>query len=257
MKKTIGLAWLLLVSACLNDTPEGNGKDQRPELVRATETAHHKEDFLSHEVVWFDMALNWQGRPLQATVVQRTNGTRIRIRKQNGSDILFDGSEDWLAPATQQDADARFDLFAWHYFFCLPWKLSDPGARWQPLSERVFEGISCNTGRLRFAPGTGDAPDDWFLVFSDKKEGLLRGAVYVVTFGGKTLEAAEKEPRAVYYSDFRMVDGIPIAHKWTFYRWITDSLEDKKQIGSAIISNIRFADERPEDFAVPAGAQKI
>ncbi len=258
MKKTIGFALLLFLSACRNDAPEGGGQDQRPELVRATETAHRKEDFLERETVSFDLELNWQGRPpLRATVVQRTDGTRIRIRKQNGSDILFDGSDGWLAPAVQQDPDARFDLFAWHYFFCLPWKLSDPGVRWQPLPDRVFDNALCASTRLTFAPGTGDAPDDWFLVFSDKKEGLLRGAVYVVTFGGKDLQSAEKEPRAIFYGDFSPVDGIPVAHTWTFYSWHTDSLEEKKQIGSAVIRNVRFAGERPEDFAVPAGAQRI
>lgn len=258
MKKTIGFALLLFLFACLDDTTGESGEDKRPELVRAAETAHRKESFLDRETVAFDLELNWQGRsPLHATVIQRTNGSRIRIRKENGSDILFDGSACWLAPASAEDPDARFDLFAWHYFFCLPWKLSDPGVRCQPLPDRVFDNALCASARLTFAPGTGDAPNDWFLVFSDKKEGLLRGAVYVVTFGGRNLKSAEKEPRAVFYSDFRPVDGIPVAHVWTFYSWHTDSLDEKKQIGSAVIRNVRFSSEQPEDFAVPAGAQRI
>lgn len=258
MKNIRSLLFLLSFSACLNDTPDPTSQNNSPELVRATETAHRKNDFLARETVCFDMELTWHGQPtLQATILQRTDGTRIRVRKQNGSDILFDGTQGWLAPAAQEDPDARFDLFTWHYFFCLPWKLSDPGTRWQPLPDRVFEGLPCNSGRLTFAPGTGDAPDDWFLVFSDKKEGLLRGAVYVVTFGGKTLETAEKEPRAIFYSDFHPVDGIPIAHAWKFYSLHTDSLEQKKELGTAVIRNVRFADESPDDFAVPPGAKKI
>lgn len=258
-KRMIAAAGLLLcLNSCLNDPPGENGPDNRPPLVQATETAHRKTEFLSHENVSFDLELNWQGRaPLRASILQRTDGTRIRMRKQNGSDILFDGNACWLAPAAQQDPEARFDLFAWHYFFCLPWKLSDPGVRWQPLPDRVFENLPCSSGRLTFAPGTGDAPDDWFLVFSDKKEGLLRGAVYVVTFGGKKIEAAEKEPRSILYGDFRQVDGIPIAHAWKFYSWHTDSLDNKKEIGAAAIRNVQFSDEQPESFAVPAGAQKI
>lgn len=257
MKNAPGFILLLFLSACQNDTPDESLPDNRPELVRAVEAAHQKEDFLAHQTVAFDIELTWHGQPtLQATILQRTDGTRIRIRKQNGNDILFDGEQSWLV-ADQQDPDARFDLFTWHYFFCLPWKLSDPGTRWQPLPDRVFEDLPCNSGRLTFAPGTGDAPDDWFLVFSDKKDGLLRGAVYVVTFGGKAVEIAEKEPRAIFYSDFRPVDGIPIAHVWKFYSWQTDSLEEKKTLGTAVISNVRFADEQPEDFAVPTGARKI
>jgi len=257
MKNAPGFILLLFLSACQNDTPDESLPDNRPELVCATETAHRKEDFLTHPTVSFDIELTWHGQPtLQATILQRTDGTRIRVRKENGSDILFDGDQSWLV-ADQQDSDARFDLFTWHYFFCLPWKLSDPGTRWQSMPDRVFEDLPCNSGRLTFAPGTGDAPDDWFLVFSDKKDGLLSGAVYVVTFGGKAVKTAEKEPRAIFYSNFRPVDGIPIAHVWKFYSWQTDSLEEKEEIGTAVIRNVRFAEERPEDFAVPTGARKI
>lgn len=257
MKNIHGFLVLLFLSACQNDAPDEAVRENLPTLVRATETAHRKGDFLARETVSFDIELTWRDQKnLRATILQRTDGTRIRVRKGNGSDILFDGDQSWLT-ANQDDPDARFDLFTWHYFFCLPWKLSDPGTRWQPMPDRVFEELPCNSGRLTFAPGTGDAPDDWFLVFSDKKDGLLRGAVYVVTFGGKAVEAAEKEPRAIFYSNFHPVDGIPIALVWKFYCWQTDSLEGKKELGTAIIRNVRFDEERPEDFAVPTGARKI
>lgn len=255
---TAGLFILLSLSACMNDTPGDGAKDQRTDLVRAIETAHHKTEYLSNATISFDIELHWGGgKALQANVLQRTDGTRIRVRKTTGSDILFDGADKWLTTAGQEDPNARFDLFTWHYFFSLPWKLSDPGTRWQPLPDRVLEGYDCRSGRLSFEPGTGDAPDDWYLVFSDKKDGLLRGAVYIVTYGGKDAEAAGKNPHAIIYSDFRPVEGIPIAHTWTFYGWDTDSLDKKEALGTAVIRNVHFAAENPEDFAVPAGAKKI
>lgn len=248
---------LFLLPACQNDAPDELLPDTRSELVRAVEIAHQKSDFWSREIVSFDLELSWNGQPTwRATVTQRTDGTRIRFKKSDGSDILFDGETSWLT-GTQSDTDARFDLFAWHYFFCLPWKLSDPGAACQPLTDRVLEGVACNTGRLHFAPGTGDTPDDWFLIFSDKKESLLRGALYVVTFGGKSREIAGKEPRAIFYSDYRPTDGIPVAHAWKFYQWDTDRLDGKKELGKALIRNVRFAKETLGDFAVPVGARKI
>ena len=249
---------ILLLAACRNDPPDETSAARRPALIRNVETAHRKTEFLARETVSFDLELHRTGRPvLQATVLQRTDGTRIRLRKANGSEILFDGSSGWLTPAGQQDAEARFDLFAWHYFFCLPWKLTDPGVNCQEQPGRQWEGVSCHTGRLSFKPGTGDAPDDWFLVFSDEKEGLLRGAVYIVTFGDVAARLAEKTPQAIAYADFRPVDGIPVAHSWRFYRWHTDSLGSRETTGTAVIRNVRFDDEHPEDFAVPPGAGKI
>ena len=114
MKSIPAAILLLLLTACRNDTPDNAGPDRRPALIRDTETAHHKNDFLARETVSFDLELHRRGRPsLQASVLQRTDGTRIRIRKANGSDVLFDGTAGWLAPAgrvTRLPCTAREDL---------------------------------------------------------------------------------------------------------------------------------------------------
>ncbi len=253
------LLFLLLACgfiACKNDPPV-QIPDTRTDLVKTAETGQKKADFLQHEVVSFDLALSRESEvPLQATVLQRTDGTRIRVQKNNGSLLLFDGVNGWLA-AAQSDANARYDLFTWHYFFCLPWKLSDPGTQWQALPDRTLEQHDCHAARLTFSDGTGDSPDDWFVVFTDKQEGYVRRAIYIITFGGTDSEEAAKAPHAIFYDDFRVVEGIPIAHRWKFYEWQTEGLAGKKEIGAAVISNVRFSEETDTDFAVPAGAVKI
>ena len=251
----------VLLSACLvackNDPPV-QIPDTRPDLVKTAEVGQKKADFLSHENVSFDLMLTQEGKPgLQASVLQRTDGTRIRVQKSNGSTLLFDGANGWLVSNGQPDPNARFDLFTWHYFFCLPWKLSDPGTHWQILPDRTLEGRDCHAARLTFGDGTGDSPNDWFVVFTDRQEGCVRAAIYIVTFGSLSVEAAAKEPRAIFYDDFRSVEGIPIAHRWTFYEWNTEGLEGKKRLGSAVISNVRFSEETEAVFAVPEGAAKM
>lgn len=256
MKNTLKLLLLLPFAACLDDAPDPVTPGEQPELVRTVEAAHHKSDFLGHETVAFDLDLRWRDREhLLCNITQRTDGTRIRVRRGDGSDILFDGSHAWMTGT--RTAEARFDLFAWHYFFCLPWKLADPGAQWQPMPDRIFNKRPCSAGRLTFAPGTGDSAKDWFLVFSDKKDGLIRGAVYVVTYGGKDIEAAEKGPQSIEYGDYRPVDGIPVAYTWNFYGWNTDSLDSKTKLGEAHIRNVRFADEDSTMFARSSRAVKI
>lgn len=250
---------LLFYAACANDSPAPSANQEPPSaLVRAVESAQQLETFRSRETISFDVQLTWRGQTtFEANVLQRTDGTRIRVRKQDGAELIFDGKNSWIAPAGREYPRARFDLFTWHYFFCMPWKLSDPGTHWQDLPDRVFEGIRCRSSRLSFAPGTGDAPDDWYLVFSDTENGLLLGAVYIVTYGGKEIKEAEKEPHAIVYGDFRDIDGVPVAHTWTFYNWHTDSLDKREKLGGAVISNVRFADEQEPDFAVQAWAEKI
>jgi hypothetical protein len=46
------------------------------------------------------------------------------------------------------------------------------------------------TEKLTFKSGTGDAPDDWYVVYADKKTNLLETAYIVTLKAGK--EEAEK-----------------------------------------------------------------
>ena len=107
----IPLLYLLsVVFACKNDPPV-QIPDNRPEAAQAAEKGQKKADFLSHRNVSFDVTVHWDGRaPLQAHVLQRTDGSRIFVRKNTGNTLVFDGSNGWMTPAGQQDPDARFDL---------------------------------------------------------------------------------------------------------------------------------------------------
>jgi len=94
------------------------------------------------------------------------------------------------------------------------------------------------TAKLTFEKGTGDAPDDWYIVYKNPKTNVLEGAAYIVSFG-KGVEEAEKEPHAIKFNDFTIVEGIPLATNWTFHLW-TDVDGYGGQIGEVKLKNIKF-----------------
>jgi hypothetical protein len=66
------------------------------------------------------------------------------------------------------------DLMLLHgNIFPFPHKLSDPGTIWNEYDNKEKDATNYLTEKLTFKSGTGDAPDDWYVVYADKKTNLL------------------------------------------------------------------------------------
>lgn len=225
--------------------------------VQSIEKAHKKEAFLKHKAVSFTTTIFFGGKEhLSGTITMLTNSTKIRIDKKDNSVLVYDGEKVFLSPAEANEKGARFDMFTWTYFFGLPYKLSDPGTKWELKNPKPLDGVEHQTARLTFEKGTGDAPDDWYVVYSDT-ENTLQAAAYIVTFGsdGDTSKA-ESDPHAIRYRDFKMIDGIPFATKWEFYGWTEEKgMTDK--LGEATISDIKFIDDIGDTFKPSENVKEI
>lgn len=260
------LAILFTFSACdqaQNTKPQGTDQPavslppSHP-FTLPMEKGHSSDEFIKHEVFRFDLDLDFRGQDrMDATISLRTNSSGIRIDKKDGSSLVFDGSKVFLSPAEADEKGARFDMFTWQYFFALPYKLNDPGTRWEDLGlVRLTDSLELPAGKLSFEGETGDAPDDWYAVFYDPTNGLIHTAGYIVTFGGRDPEKARENAHAISYHNYEIVDGIPIATEWSFHNW---SLEGGlgEEIGQARLSNLSFSDTSKELFGKPQNSKEI
>ncbi|TDE05770.1 DUF6503 family protein [Flavobacterium sandaracinum] len=245
MKKialTLSFAILMLVGC--------KSKEENIKFTDKVEKAHQKKEFLAQEAVQFDLKLFFGGKEkITAKFTVLTNSTKGVIEYKNGAKIIFDNDKVFYSSTVPNEESVRFDAFTWAYFFLLPTKLSDPGTIWNSYENKEKDQEKYLAEKLTFKSGTGDAPDDWYVVYANKKTNLLEKAAYIVTLtAGK--EAAEKNPHAIQYLDYKEVDGIPIANKWIFWGWeegkgLTDEL------GQATLENIKFI-KTTEDYFTPA-----
>ena len=252
MQKIPYLFFVLLFTACAEDAPLeypkhakaslAEANDQSPEAISLVNSGHQKAEFQEKKTQSFD--INWSNRDgLKAHLIQRVDGSAIYIRYASGSQAWWNSRDVRFLPApgdTISQEQARFDLRAWHYWSCLPYKLENPGTHWQALPDRTLNAQACAVGRLTFDPGTGDTPKDWFAVFIGRENQLVQGAAYVATFGHDSAADAAKTPRMIRYSDYQIVERIPIAQRWSFTGWNTDGLAVGAPLGEAVLSNIRF-----------------
>ncbi len=261
--KTIAtLCLMLFLSSCKpGDNPQNEQQEQQKNEatqevlpgVQSIETAHNKDKFLDNEVIKFDIDLNFNGSDrLDATIYLSTDSRFIRIDKVDGSSLIYDGSNVWSTPQEASLQGARFDIFTWSYFFALPYKLSDPGA----IATVMDPADNYNKIRLTFEQGTGDAPDDWYEIYSDPQTGLLAYAGYIVTYGGTPADRAAQNAHAIGYSDYQRVNDIPVATQWSFYNY-DNKVDTTQVIGNAVITDVAFIPFRSSLFEKPTDAVPV
>ena len=113
----------------------------------------------------------------------------------------------------------------------------------------------CETAKLTFDPGTGDTPEDWYIVYADPGSHRLGAMAYILTYGS-TRAAAEEEPHGIVYEDFRKTDGVVIARRWSFRTWSEES-GFGDVFGTAILGDLRFVTPDEDAFERPERAREL
>lgn len=264
MKHIFMLTCLLLCSTACKETTnkkasqktEISKKNTTNSFVTSIETSHKKTAFLKESVVQFQISILFEGNEiLNGSASFATDSSKGKLELSNGDVIIYSHNQVYYSPSITNTQRVRFNAYTWNYFFLFPYKLSDEGTVWHSYTNSELDGGKYNAQKLTFEANTGDAPDDWYVVYANKNSNLIEAAAYIVT-SGKTIEEAEADPHAIKYEDFASVKNIPIARKWTFWEW-KENLGLTKQIGEATLKNITFIEEDSTLFEVPKGFLKI
>jgi hypothetical protein len=259
----VGLLLLTLnLSNCKTEsTTENQGEIQsETSLIQdgrsAMEIAHHKTQFSEKEALKFDFKLHFGGNlKADATQFLSTNSDYIKLNFKDGRTLLFDGNQVLMSPDTVQVTNERFDIFTWSYFFALPYKITDPGTHWENLNNKTINGIEYEVDRLTFSENVGDAPDDWYIIYADKTTHQIKAAAYIVTFKNDT-ETAEKNPHAIVFHDYQLVENVPFATRWTFHNW-NENEGWTDTLGSATLSDFQFLKRSEMEVKTESGFQLV
>ena len=261
----IGFGVSLLVMACANDAPMqddtavgtqavATATDMRPMNVQKMETSVGVDDYFKFAGASYELKLIFGGSTrFDGTIVQTGNMDKIKLQQENTT-MVYDGDKVHISTSGELNTkSARFSALTWPYFFSLPFKLRDPGTNLKSIGNQEVNGVNYSRAKLTFSAGTGDAPDDWYILYFDDEQHLA-AAAYIVTFGGKSVAEALANAHAICYHKYEEVDGIQVARNWTFHDW-SEEAGWTKQIGEASVTNVSMMKELPSDqFAIPAGA---
>lgn len=257
MKNLILLFAAFFFFNCSENIQENKTEDQQKELtykemttVQRIERRHRKAKFLSRDNIRFELELFFGGKQrLSGTLTLATNSSKGLIELKGGNTIYFIEDKVYYTPG-MNEKKVRFDAYTWSYFFLLPYKLTDEGTNWSEAEKVEMNGNWYNTQRLTFAAGTGDAPEDWYQVYSDTNSDLIQVAAYIVT-ANKSVKKAEEDPHAIVYENYEMLNAIPVATQWKFYGWTqSEGLTDT--LGKATLSNFEFIENSDSLYVPPS-----
>ncbi|MFT7352510.1 MAG: hypothetical protein ACI9XR_002297 [Flavobacterium sp.] len=241
MKKLlVGFSCILFLISCQEKTAD---------FVAQTEAAHNKDAFLKQEIVTFDIESSFgSNKWVDATISLTTDSGKGKITFKDSTEIIYNGADVYYSPKIKDTANIRFNAYTIPYFFQLPYKLSDGGTIFTNYQNIEKDNEDFNSKKLSFKANIGDAPNDWYVLYTNKKTNLLQKTAYIVT-ANSAKEDAEKNPHAIEYLNYQEVNGIPFATNWLFYEW-KQNIGLTKEIGKASISNIRF-EKATKDFFTP------
>lgn len=171
--------------------------------------------------------------------------------------IGFDGRTAWHALEEGESYPARFWALTPYYFVGMPFVLSDPGVH-LALSEddpgRAGFPKDTRVVRVTFAPGTGDAPDDYYVLYLDGTTSRVLALRYVVSYAPFMKEGMSHTPeKLLVYEDYANHGGLELAGTQTFYAF--GDGEKGPRVTRSTISGIEFPSVFDEaQIMVPAGA---
>ena len=228
------------------------GKAELKQAIHAVELRHGKPYYDKHRFVTGDVNVQFGGNTVvDAKMTYNRTASMARFDLANGGVAVFDGKQAWVAPADAMSR-ARFHLLTWPYFEAVAFKLRDEGVSVQSFGPLPLKGKMHDTYRMTFAAGTGDSPDDWYVLYIDPDSHQLSALAYIVTYGKS--DDAQQEPHAVTYDSYEIVDGVRIPTRMSFWNWSEEDGIFGEPIGLVTFNNARFTGVADDAFTAPADA---
>ncbi len=178
-------------------------------------------------------------------------GRRRAMLDYNGMRAFWDGekawSVNWMVPMPP-----RFLALLNYYFVNLPWLTRDDGViLGEPGTGKLWDDpTEYVTVKMTFAPGVGDTPDDYYILYIHPETHQLRANEYVVTYRSLLPEGVDAtDPHILVYDEYTEVGGLVVPSHYTIY------LTDRSIYGSCAITGWSFSEPWDESWMeMPEGA---
>jgi len=210
-----------LIAGAAGSAP-GQGSDEARRIARQMTDAHGGlERWASAPSVAFSDSWTQPGarEAMVSNVIVEQGSRRAHLAYPNlPARIAWDGERCWSLE--WQGGPPRFFALLNYYFLNLPWVVHDPGVILQaPERKQLWDDpTSYIAMRMTFAPGVGDTPDDYYVLYIHPETHRLRGCAYVVTYPGLVPKGeAHTREHVLLFDDWATVSGLVVPTAFTIY----------------------------------------
>jgi len=214
------------------------------------------------------LSFRFNYQPLDKSKAQRDSYQTIdtwsnRARHTSATDSSahygWTGEKAWVK-ATDSLAfkyDTKFWALTPIYFLGQPFILDGEGVNLELLPKTVYKDASQDVVKVTFDAGTGDAPDDYYILYFKEDSHQLTAIRYIVSYPAYFKDGGHLPEKFMEVIGSTAVEGIvfPTGYKT---HWLTEDEKPGEYITKIDVSDIRFEEQVSKDFFdVPEGAKII
>lgn len=252
------------VEARLADARRRLSGSEGGRLVWAAIEAHGGlRPWLAAGTVAFDFGYRPVGKPERRMYTRsevdlwRSRARQVELGTGADAELGWDGRRAWILPrADAFPSPARFWATTPYYFVGIPWVLADPGTRFERQPDLALDGRPTRVVRVGFEPGTGDSPDDYYVLHLDPDTGAVLALRYVVAYPGFFPSGGHSPEKLMRYSERRRVGGLDLAHRYDTFAWDAAAQTPGDRVTEIVAGSFELGRPIAADrFAPPAGAE--
>lgn len=153
--------------------------------------------------------------------------------------------------------DTKFWALTPIYFLGQPFILDGEGVNLELLPQQVYKEKNNDVIKVTFDSGTGDAPDDYYILYFDATSHQLSVIRYIVSYPAYFKDGGHLPEKFMDLSEYKTFSGITFP---TLYKthWLAENEQPGDYITKIDVSNIEFIKNLKEGFFdAPAGAKII
>lgn len=191
------------------------------------------------------------------TIDTWSNRARHTSAKDSTAQFGWSGETAWIKTkdSTAFAYDTKFWALTPIYFLGQPFILDGAGVNLELLPKTVYKDLTQEVVKVTFDAGTGDAPDDYYILYFQEDTHLLSAIRYIVSYPEYFKDGGHLPEKFMEVIGGQTVDGIwfPTDYKT---HWLTDDGKPGEYITKIDVSDIQFKNKLSQDFfEVPNGAQ--
>ncbi|MEM9189307.1 MAG: hypothetical protein AAGF12_09030 [Myxococcota bacterium] len=177
---------------------------------------------------------------------------------QVGGDVEmgWDGETAWIKPNAEAfPSTSRFWSLTPYYFVGMPFVLADPGVILTKLEDAELDGEAHDVVKATYESGTGDSPDDYYILYLDKESHTLAALRYVVSYPGFFPNGGHTPEKLMRYTEPSETDGLTLATRYDTFAWNAEEATLGDKVTEIRVTQLRLGERYDETiFAMPDGA---
>ncbi|MUH34817.1 hypothetical protein D9O36_03090 [Zobellia amurskyensis] len=169
----------------------------------------------------------------------------------------WDGETAWVKAkdSTAFAYDTKFWALTPLYLMGHPFIIDGEGVNLELLPETTYKDKANDVVKVTFAAGTGDAPDDYYILQFDKETHLLTATRYIVSYPEYFKDGGHNPEKFMEVGELVDVSGVLLPKELKTH-WTTKDGGQGEYITQIDITDVQFVKDIDDDFfAVPENAK--